>query len=127
MYDLYNYIPLKTEEKEIRVGQALFRQQQIERYGECIVSGKDVMVCDAAHIIPYCECNGANMYDVDNGLLLAKEIHELFDQKLLIINPNTQKVELDQKILNTERMKEFWQYHNKKITLNKKTWDNLRL
>jgi predicted restriction endonuclease len=119
MYDLYNYIPPKTEEKEIRVGQALFRQQLIERYGECIVSGKDVMVCDAAHIIPYCECN-ENKYDVDNGLLLAKEIHELFDKKLLIINPNTQKIELDNKILNIEKMKEFWQYHNEKIKLNKK-------
>jgi hypothetical protein len=127
MYDICDYILPRSVEKDIRDRQDFFRKELIFRYGSCIISGKDITVCDASHIIPHCKCNIKNMYDVNNGLLLAKEIHELFDKKLLIINPNTKKVELDKKILNNNKMKEFWQYHNQEIFLNKQTWDNLKL
>ena len=35
-------------------------------------------VCEAAHIIPFCESNDQDCFDIDNGILLNKVLHKLF-------------------------------------------------
>lgn len=71
----------------IREGQAEFRKRLVAHYGAvCMVTGTaHAGVIDAAHIVPY---NGASTNTLNNGLLLRKDIHALFDAGLLAIGPD---------------------------------------
>ena len=71
----------------IREGQAEFRKRLVAYYGAvCMVTGTaHASVIDAAHIVPY---NGASTNALNNGLLLRKDIHALFDAGLLTIGPD---------------------------------------
>ncbi|WP_274497801.1 MULTISPECIES: HNH endonuclease [Xanthomonas] len=71
----------------IREGQADFRNPLVEHYGAlCMVTGTShASVIDAAHIKPY---NGISTNALNNGLLLRKDIHALFDAGLLHISPD---------------------------------------
>lgn len=71
----------------IREGQAEFRKRLVAHYGAvCMVTGTALAsVIDAAHIVPY---NGASTNALNNGLLLRKDIHALFDAGLLTIGPD---------------------------------------
>ena len=71
----------------IREGQAEFRKRLVAHYGAvCMVTGTaHASVIDAAHIVPY---NGASTNALNNGLLLRKDIHALFDAGLLTIGPD---------------------------------------
>jgi hypothetical protein len=121
MYDTYKYIhQLIDDEDDIteqsnRNGQTLFREQLINRYKTCIISGCSPDVCDAAHIIPYAELNSEH-YNIDNGILLRKDLHALFDNKKLIINPHTLIVRFNENIIKDN--KDYIQFNNKKIILN---------
>lgn len=70
----------------IRTGQRDFRSALLERYGAvCCVTGCEIeRLIEAAHIIPY---RGAQTNDQDNGLLLRVDIHRLFDEYLVSIEP----------------------------------------
>jgi hypothetical protein len=118
MYDLFKYVHQKTEEKIIRSDQHTFRKDLITRYGKCIITGSDPMVCDACHIIPFSECMDIHNYDQNNGLLLRKDIHPLFDKKILKINPDTLIIELSDDILNNRGMAEYHKYNGKQIEIN---------
>jgi hypothetical protein len=118
MFKLFVYEYKKTEEKEKRLDQQSFRDDLIKRYKGCIITGVSEYVCEACHIIPHSECNDKDKYNVDNGLLLRRDLHSLFDKGLLKINPNTNKLLLDDKILNDNNMKEYYQYNNKKINIH---------
>lgn len=66
-----------------RRGQAKFRQDLIEAYGQCLVTGCTYEpILEAAHIHPYSE--GGN-FSIKNGLLLRADIHTLFDLGLIAI------------------------------------------
>lgn len=66
-----------------RRGQAKFRQDLIEAYGQCLVTGCTYEpILEAAHIYPYSE--GGN-FSIENGLLLRADIHTLFDLGLIAI------------------------------------------
>lgn len=88
-----------------RRGQHSFRNRLVEAYqGRCAVSGwEGGAALEAAHIIPYSE---SGMNDVSNGLLLRADIHTLFDQGLITINPDTMTVSLSKELTATE-YKEF--------------------
>ena len=73
-----------TEPKKVRTEQEKFREALINRYGNCILTNNDPVECDACHIIPLSE--GEN-YDVDNGLLISKSLHKLFDENYWCICP----------------------------------------
>ncbi|MGV8803718.1 MAG: HNH endonuclease [Polaromonas sp.] len=77
----------------IRQGQSGFRQKLIDFYGaRCCISGSEVReVLEAAHILPYM---GAHTNEVENGLLLRADIHQLFDAHLLSIHPETLTIEV---------------------------------
>jgi hypothetical protein len=72
-----------------RQGQPRFRDELIKAYeGKCAVTECSVLeVLEAAHIKPFCEDQNTT-YHVGNGILLRSDIHTLFDQYLMGINPD---------------------------------------
>ena len=120
MYAKYNYVFDNTIEelKTKRIGQMIFKKQLIERYKVCIISQVDSMVCDACHIIEFSKCDINDRYNINNGILLRKDLHKLFDDKKLIINTDTLTIQLTDDILNNPNMTDYLKYNNKIIDLN---------
>jgi hypothetical protein len=82
-----------------RQGQGKFRQELIETYGCCAISGCPVIdVLEAAHIIPY---KGIYTNVISNGLPLRADIHTLFDLGLISIDPQSMTVLVSPKLDNT--------------------------
>ncbi len=99
--------PLDIDERELatasvhrREGQGAFRARILDAYGrKCAISGeKTEPVLDAAHVQPYL---GPRSNHVQNGLLLSKEFHALFDHGLLTVTP-------DYRIRVSSQIKERW-------------------
>lgn len=69
-----------------RVGQGTFRSRLLDAYGRrCAITGERTEpVLDAAHIQPY---RGPGSNHVQNGVLLTKEFHKLFDLGYVTITP----------------------------------------
>lgn len=69
-----------------RDGQASFRLRLLDAYGnQCAVTGEHTTpVLDAAHIHPY---RGPASNHLQNGLILTKEFHALFDRGYVTITP----------------------------------------
>lgn len=88
IYDIHNYEyqPINTCEVVIRNYQNKFRKELIKRYTSCIITNKDIEICEACHIIPFCDSNYKQKYDIDNGILLCSELHILFDLYMWSIN-----------------------------------------
>lgn len=81
---------LKNEERSMnRRDEYHFRNAVIGKYQKCIISGYDSEQCDVAHIVPLSDHYN---FDPDNGLLLSKELHYLFDIGYWTIDVNTLKV-----------------------------------
>jgi hypothetical protein len=83
-----------------REGQAKFRAELLDVYNKkCAITDCDVEAAlDAAHISPYL---GPQSNRIANGLLLRSDIHKLFDQYLISINPNTNRIVISSNLLNT--------------------------
>jgi len=118
MYDKYNYLYNKdTQKLQInRNGQTNFKNQLIDRYKCCIISNNTADICDAAHIIPYSQLETTNRYNIDNGLLLRTDLHRCFDNKILIINPQTLIISFDNEWL--EKNKNYQIYNNNRVNIN---------
>lgn len=75
-------------EREVadRRGQGTFRLRLLSAYKGCAITGECTQpVLDAAHIQPYL---GPGSNHVQNGLLLTKEWHTLFDRGYVTITPD---------------------------------------
>lgn len=74
-------------EQAAREGQGTFRARVLDAYGgRCAITGEHTEpVLDAAHIQPYL---GPRSNHVQNGLLLTKEFHALFDRGYVAITPD---------------------------------------
>jgi hypothetical protein len=74
-----NVYDLKTiqEIKEKRISQSKFRKELINYYKFCIISGDNFNQCQACHIEPFKKSKNNN---VENGLLLNYNLHNLFDK-----------------------------------------------
>lgn len=101
--------------KNQRVSQNTFRKRIIERDKKCIVSGANKSICEACHIIPYCDSDDAHIYDINNGLLLRSDIHKLFDDHLVTINHDTCEFIVSSEILNESEYECVNIYHKKHI------------
>jgi hypothetical protein len=101
-----------------RLGQSDFRQALLVAYnGKCPISDCDVSeALEAAHIDPYSE---SESNDTSNGLLLRADIHALFDEHLLAINPETYRVVVDASIQGSS----YGSFHDRLLTLPKKVSD----
>ncbi len=102
------FTPLETDERRIviarglrREGQGAFRTRMLDAYdGRCAITGEHTeIVLDAAHIQPYL---GPRSNHVQNGLLLTKEFHALFDQGYVTITP-------EHEVRVSPRLKSEWQ------------------
>jgi putative restriction endonuclease len=70
-----------------REGQGTFRARLLDAYeGRCAITGEHTeLVLDAAHIQPYL---GPRSNHLQNGLLLTKEFHTLFDRGYVTVTPD---------------------------------------
>ena len=68
-----------------RLGQGSFRQNVLEQYPSCPLTGLDIQpLLIASHIKPWRDCNDDNeRLDQHNGLMLAPNIDALFDSGLI--------------------------------------------
>jgi putative restriction endonuclease len=97
-----------------RLGQGSFRIVVTDAYSRrCAISGERTLpVLDAAHIVPYSE-NGR--HSVNNGLLLRKDLHTLFDLGYVTVTPKM-LVEVSRKIKEEfENGKDYYRYHGNSI------------
>jgi len=80
-----------------RLGQASFRVLVTEtyRYRCAISSERTLPVLQAAHIRPYAE---GGPHELSNGLLLRSDLHTLFDQHYLTIEPNKKTLIVSRRI-----------------------------
>jgi putative restriction endonuclease len=70
----------------VREGQGTFRLRLIQAYGKCAITGEHTqIVLDGAHIQPYL---GPRSNHPQNGVLLTKEFHALFDAGYVTITPD---------------------------------------
>lgn len=83
----------------VRDGQDAFKSELVTAYsGVCAISGNsEGRVLEGAHIKPYL---GRHTNGVSNGLLLAVDVHRLFDRFLLSISPNDHLVHVNDSILD---------------------------
>ncbi|MNS54090.1 hypothetical protein D3C72_868700 [compost metagenome] len=87
----------------IRPEQTRFRQDLIDAYGACVITNCQVLhVLDAAHIMPHM---GAATDMHQNGLLLRIDLHRLFDEFLISIDPNTLRVKVSSQITDLQYRK----------------------
>lgn len=85
----------------VRQGQHRFRSDLLDAYkGRCAISGTAVAdALHAAHISPYM---GPATNHVVNGLLLRADVHNLFDLKLIKIDPISLTVVVSDALAGTE-------------------------
>lgn len=102
----------KTAEQGVREGQATFARIVGKAYSyRCCVSGaKETRVLQAAHIMDY---RGRQTNFPSNGLLMASDIHALFDAGRLLINPENLRIELPADMNDTR----YLQYKGKQIEI----------
>ena len=101
------FVPLELDERTMalrevtdREGQGAFRLRLLRAYdGQCAITGEHTEpVLDAAHIQPYL---GPRSNHVQNGLLLTKEFHALFDEGYVAVTP-------DYEVRVSERLRADW-------------------
>ncbi len=78
---------VRMRELAVREGQGTFRLRLLDAYGrQCAITGEHtVPVLDAAHIQPYL---GPSSNHVQNGMVLTKEFHALFDGGYVGVTPD---------------------------------------
>ena len=84
----------------VREGQGTFERKVMKAYaGRCCVTGTGERgVLEAAHILDY---RGRQTNFVSNGMMMAADIHRLFDRGRLLINPETYTIELSPEVLDS--------------------------
>ncbi len=127
-YDLHGYEPDDkiTEQKLKRQHQQKFRHELEKRYKKCVISKKNIDVCEACHIVPFSESESAQKYNINNGLLMSADLHKLFDKDRMSINDEGHIV-FAKDLLQQKSYKEFRKYDNMLINLNQETMVNIKL
>jgi putative restriction endonuclease len=80
-----------------RLGQGIFRALLTDSYSRrCAISGERTLpVLEAAHIKPY---SLVQRHDISNGLLLRSDLHKLFDEGYLSVDPKERRVLVSRRI-----------------------------
>ena len=91
----------RDTQQVIRQGQADFRKDLLEAYaGKCAVTGYDIeLALDAAHVRKY---NGRHTNFVQNGILLRKDLHKLFDHGVFGIRPSDLRIVVSERAKNSK-------------------------
>ena len=114
-----------------RLGQGSFRQNVLEQYPSCPLTGLDIQpLLIASHIKPWSVCNNNERLDPFNGLMLAPNIDALFDKGLITfdtdgtikihptINPENQKrlgISPNMKLKIRPKSKKYFEYHRNHV------------
>ena len=114
-----------------RLGQGIFRQNVLEQYPSCPLTGLDIQpLLIASHIKPWSVCNNNERLDPFNGLMLAPNIDRLFDKGLITfdpdgtikispkIDPENQKrlgISSDMKLKIRPKSKKYFEYHRNHV------------
>ena len=99
-----------------RLGQGEFRSRIIDAYGRrCAVTGERTLpALEAAHIVPFSEIKG---HDIRNGVLLRADLHRLFDDGYVTINPE-HRFEVSKHIKDDyENGRDYYALHGRSIAL----------
>jgi len=82
----------ETERKALvdsRIGQGVFREQLILKWGGCSVTGcSQTELLIASHIKPWSKSNNIERLDADNGFLLIPNLDSLFDKGYITFREN---------------------------------------
>ena len=114
-----------------RLGQGIFRQNVLEQYPSCPLTGLDIQpLLIASHIKPWSVCNNNERLDPFNGLMLAPHIDALFDKGLITfdtdgtikispkIDPKNQKrlgISSSMKLKIRSKSKKYFEYHRSHV------------
>lgn len=81
----------------VRRGQQQFRQRMLDRHGEfCAFTGHaPARVLEAAHLYSYAELG---VHHEHGGLLLRRDIHQLFDDGWLAVDPERLRVDVSARL-----------------------------
>ena len=97
--------------QKIRKGQQKFRNNLLVNYSKkCCISNCNVIdVLEACHIYKF---SSSGINHSSNGLLLRRDIHKLFDNGQIKINPSSMKIEVNRTLIDTE----YYKFNNSKIS-----------
>lgn len=97
----------QTEKENIvlsRIGQGIFRQNLIELYGKCCLSGYSFTnILISSHIKPWRFSNNQERLDKYNGLLLLPNYDKLFDLGYFTFEPSG-KIKISQRLVLSESL-----------------------
>lgn len=118
-YTIHNFIVDNTENKSLKEKRADYKfcQDVIKRDVNCIVTGRSILVCEVAHIFKYADSNIHEKYDVNNGMLLCRDLHALYDNGHIMIDKNI--VAFDDVVMNDNSLADYHKYNNIQINLPK--------
>ena len=93
-------IPLSL--RPVRPGQQAFRDALMRLYdGKCVVTECSVRcTLEAAHIVPW--TGDPELDQPENGFLLRRDIHALFDSGLFIVDPSSGRIRIDASLSTTD-------------------------
>ncbi|MFZ1725543.1 MAG: HNH endonuclease signature motif containing protein [Albidovulum sp.] len=88
----------KTATQKARPGQAQFRDKVMQRYeGRCVITKCPISeALEAAHVMP--QTSDRKWDHPDNGLLLRRDLHGMFDKMLWSIDPKSNKMRLAERL-----------------------------
>ena len=98
-----------------RLGQGLFRMVVTDAYERrCALTGERTLpVLDAAHIKPY---SVLQRHEVSNGILMRSDLHRLFDDGYITIDPADRKILVSSRIREEfDNGKEYYRLHGQQI------------
>ena len=101
---------------KLRVGQSIFRMALLSAYqNKCAITGTAVEVClEAAHISAFSETVS---HEISNGLLLRRDIHALFDSRLLSVD-NENRIRLSKRLKEAPEVgDEYLQLEGKELSM----------
>ncbi|WP_461818295.1 HNH endonuclease [Faecalimonas sp.] len=140
--NILSITPLSEDEKKTKTRdsylQRIYKTQLMEESKEVYSVDKEICVLEklaypvliASHIKPYRDCDEKEEFDVNNGLLLSKNLDSLFDLGYITFDENgniiasrqldekvalnVNKYKLDESIYNYERHK-YMEYHREYV------------
>ena len=107
-----------TYEDKIKRKDKKFKESVTKYYKSCIITGRSLYVCEVAHIYPFADSELEDKYNPLNGIVLCRDMHKLFDDKLIKIDPIDFKLTLSPEILLDDSLKIYREYNNKILDIN---------
>jgi putative restriction endonuclease len=98
-----------------KLGQGSFRIVVTDAYDHrCALTGERTLpVLDAVHIKPY---SVHNRHEVSNGMLMRSDLHRLFDEGYITIDPLDRRIQVSSRIREEfENGKEYYKLHGQPV------------